>query len=99
MLSDRNQLLLHQSSSNANIGNTATATSASLSPHIDEKSVKDIIQILSKCIDKAKNQTELSQILQVDKIEMASISGHTDFYYPSIKYQMTQYQPGTAIDF
>ena len=35
---------------------------------IDEKSIKDIIQIINKCIDKTKNLTEFSQILQVDNI-------------------------------
>lgn len=35
---------------------------------IDEKSIKDIIQILNKCIDKTKNLTEFSQIIQVDNI-------------------------------
>ncbi len=92
MLSDRHQSLLHHSSSNPHIGTTKALTEAHPSSSIDEKSVKDIIQILSKCIEKTKNQTEFSQILQVDKIEAASISGHTDFYYPSLNYQMAQYQ-------
>ncbi len=90
MLSDRHHSLLHHSSSNVNTGSTPTA--ASPSPPIDEKSVKDIIQILTKCIDKTKNQTEFSQILQVDKIDVPTISGHTDFYYPSLNYQLAQYQ-------
>ena len=38
------------------------------SPPIDEKSVKDIIQILNKCIDKTKNLVEFSQVAQVENI-------------------------------
>jgi hypothetical protein len=47
----------------SNLGVNAAPSTA-----IDEKSIKDIIQIVNKCIDKTKNLTEFSQILQVDSI-------------------------------
>lgn len=103
MLSSRQPSLL-QNSANANqsvfnssnpnaMNSTGVASGAGGQPSsIDEKSVKDIIQILNKCIDKAKNLTEFSQVAQVDNIDAPSISGHTDFYYPNLVYQLAQYQ-------
>jgi len=77
---------------NPQCGMMNMSSGAIQSPPIDEKSVKDIIQILNKCIDKTKNLVEFSQIAQVENIDTASISGHTDFYYPNLTYQLAQYQ-------
>lgn len=98
MLGGRQHSLLQTSSSNSNLLNSSGmisnpgAVGSMQSPPIDEKSVKDIIQILNKCIEKTKNLTEFSQVAQVDNIEAPSISGHTDFYYPNLIYQLAQYQ-------
>lgn len=88
MLNSRQPSLIQSPSKMMN-PNTNTGMQA---PPIDEKSVKDIIQILNKCIDKTKNLPDLSQVAQIDNIETASISGHTDFYYPNLMYQLAQYQ-------
>ena len=64
----------NSSMSNAGGGMNSANLSANVSPSstIDEKSIKDIIQIVNKCIDKTKNLTEFSQILQVDNIGKCS---------------------------
>jgi len=94
MLSSRQPSLLQNTSANQSVFNGSMSNpSAGVQPSsIDEKSVKDIIQILNKCIDKAKNLTEFSQVAQVENIDSPSISGHTDFYYPNLIYQLAQYQ-------
>ena len=53
---------------NPQCGMMNMSSGAIQSPPIDEKSVKDIIQILNKCIDKTKNLVEFSQIAQVENI-------------------------------
>lgn len=88
MLSSRQPSLLQSPSPMMNPNSNASMQA----PPIDEKSIKDIIQILNKCIDKTKNLPDLSQVAQIDNIETASISGHTDFYYPNLTYQLAQYQ-------
>ena len=51
------------------VTSTTTGANSNLqSTGIDDKSIKDIIQILNKCIDKTKNLTEFSQILQIENI-------------------------------
>lgn len=41
-----------------------------LSSSIDEKSQKDITEILNKCIENSRNLTEFSKVLQIDNISL-----------------------------
>ncbi|CAF1076214.1 unnamed protein product, partial [Brachionus calyciflorus] len=67
-----------------------------LSSSIDEKSQKDIVEILNKCIENTRNLTEFSKVLQIDNINAPTISGHTDFYYPNLTFQVSHYQQELA---
>lgn len=86
-------------SSNARLGSLTSATSSALtqrsalvqSAGIDEKSQKDVTQILSKCIEQTRNLSELSQVLHVENSNNPSLSGHTDFYYPDLTYPSSHY--------
>lgn len=44
-----------------------------LSSSIDEKSQKDITEILNKCIENTRNITEFSKVLQIDNISQYEI--------------------------
>ena len=70
-LASSTSVVSSNNNNNATSGHNLNVQSAGNS--IDEKSVKDIIQIINKCIDKNKNLTEFSQILQVDNIGLLFI--------------------------
>lgn len=76
----QSSLMNFNTSSNSSVSSAAGMSqtlNTAVSP-IDEKSIKDIIQILNKCIDKTKNLNEFSQIIQVDNIGLS-------FYFKNIK--------------
>ncbi len=71
-------LLLSPSSSNKtlpmSVGLSSGITNSQLySGGIDEKSLKDIIEILTKRIELSKNLLEFSQVLQIDNISKCSL--------------------------
>ena len=81
MLGMQPSLLLSPSSSNKTLpmpvglssgggGGGGIANSQLYSGGIDEKSLKDIIEILTKRIELSKNLLEFSHVLQIDNISM-----------------------------
>ncbi len=78
-------LLLSPSGSNktlpmsVGLGSSVITNNQLYSGGIDEKSLKDIIEILTKRIDLSKNLLEFSQVLQIDNISIFFIINWT-FY-------------------
>lgn len=71
----------------SNVASPSTAHQPlNVSAHMDDKSVKEICDVLNKQIESTKCLTEFSQVLQVQNINTPTISGHTDFYYPNLSY-------------
>lgn len=63
-------LLLPPSSSSIQTMLANNPTSGLQTSGIDEKSLKDIIEVLNKRIQQTRNLNEFSQVLQVDNISM-----------------------------
>jgi hypothetical protein len=76
MLGMQPSLLLSPSGSNktlpmsVGLGSSVITNNQLYSGGIDEKSLKDIIEILTKRIDLSKNLLEFSQVLQIDNISI-----------------------------
>jgi nuclear pore complex protein Nup155 len=92
MLGSLQPNLLLSPTSKQKLNLNLSANSLQQSAGLDDKSLKDIIQILDKRIENVKHLTEFSKTLQVDNINNLSLSGHTDFFYPNLAYQLTHYQ-------